>query len=69
YYRNNAVMLIFYTKTFFLTALAYLREGDYGKAKEFMEKTMKIADRTKDPRLEIYMNFFYSLEISKGLLE
>lgn len=58
-----------YTKAYFLTALAYVNDKDYKKAREFMEKTMMIADRTKDPLFEAYMNFYYSIEASRGLLE
>lgn len=58
-----------YTRTFFLAGLAYTEEKDFEKADEFLEQTMEIAGRTKDPRFQSYMDFYYVLEASRGLIK
>ncbi len=58
-----------YTKTYFLTALAYAAADDIEKALELLEETMVIADKTKDPRVTIYMDFYSSFVASRGLMD
>lgn len=58
-----------YTRTYFLSALAYAAADDVKKALELLEETMVVADKTNDPRLQSYMNFFNSFVTSKGLME
>ncbi|MHC4197501.1 MAG: hypothetical protein ACYSRP_06280, partial [Planctomycetota bacterium] len=58
-----------YTRTYFLSALAYAAADDVKKALELLEETMVIADKTNDPRLQSYMNFCNSFVGSKGLME
>jgi tetratricopeptide (TPR) repeat protein len=56
-----------YTRTYFLSALAYAAADDVKKALELLEETMVIADKTNNPRLMSYMEFFESFVASKGL--
>ncbi len=58
-----------YTSSIFLTALAYVGDEDYHNAGKYLEETMDVAGRTKDPRLEGFMGYMYSYEASQGLLE
>ncbi|MCP4364733.1 MAG: hypothetical protein GY800_05475 [Planctomycetes bacterium] len=58
-----------YTRTYFLSALAYVVADEVKKALELLEETMVIADKTNDPRLQSYMNFLNSYVASKRLIE
>ncbi len=58
-----------YTRTYYLSALAYAAADEVKKALELLEETMVIANKTDDPRLISYMNFLNSFVASRGLAE